>query len=479
MAIKKAPVNLNPEKDGLYLDNGDIVGCNGNKFARTIIKNFDLILTDGDRFYLYTSGVYVYLETIHLSRKLRKFLHRYQQDCWTEGFERVYMAALRRVAPYIKKMDAKRGYLNVRNGMVGLKTFTLYEHDPTFRSAIQLPILYDPKARCPIFLKMLDQIFLGDKALIAVVQEMFGYCLTTSVSAQKFFLLIGEGSNGKSTLIDCLKWIVGKQNYCAVPLKDLNNSFQRYALVDKLLNVVTENEADGKGFNSEALKAITTGDSIMVEQKYHDAFPYEPYCKMAFAMNEFAFSRDHTLGLTRRIVTIPFRAKFKDSRSMPETQNEDDHFFVADKDLKKKLATEKSGILTWALHGLKRLNQNGMEFTDSEAVRNLGREYREEIDPTLRFVREHIRQGTLDDRITNNDLRETFNSWANSEGHSGLARKTATKIMADLKKALSDNGLRFQIGKSEDRFISGIKFHLIRRRSSPFDEEEAVDESEA
>lgn len=477
MAINKNPINLDPEKDGLYVDNGKISGCNGNVFARTILRKFILVLTDGDRFYLFNGSVFVYQEPIRLSRKLRRFLHRYQADCWSEGIEKTYMAGLRREAPIVAKMDTKRGYINLRNGMLGLTTFKLHPHDPKFRSTIQLPIDYNSNASCPIFLATLDQIFLGDKDLIAVVQELFGYCLCVSVAAQVFFLLIGTGSNGKSLLIECLKWIVGKENYCCVPLRDLNNSFKCYALVDKLLNVVSENETDGKGFNSEALKAITTGDSIMVEQKYRDAFTYSPFCKMVFAMNEFPFSRDHTLGLTRRIIAIPFRAKFKNKRDVPDEPNADDCIFVADKRLIKKLEAEKTGILNWALEGLKRLRHNEMEFTESEAVTNAHREYREEIDPTLRFVREHIVQGTMDDRITNNDLRETFNTWAGTEGHTGLAKKTSTKIMADLKRALSDNGLRFKIGKSEDRYISGIKFHLIGRRRTIFDEGDEPDES--
>ena len=477
MKTKKTTTTLDPEKDGLHVDNGKIVGCNGNIFARTILKKYDLILTDGDRFYLYGNGVYKFQEPILLSRKLRRFLHEYEPDCWTEGIERTYMAGLRREAPYVRKLDSKRNFFNALNCMVGLKTLKMYPHDSKYQSTIQPPIVYDPQATCPIFMDMLDKIFLGDAELIDLVQEIFGYCLSTSVAGQRFFLFIGEGANGKSTLIDCLKWVVGDENYSCVPLRDLNNSFKCYALVDKLLNVVTENETDGKGFNSEALKAITTGDAITVEKKYADSFTYEPFCKMVFATNDFPFSRDHTDGLTRRIVAIPFRAKFKAKKDVPEEQNNGEHIFAADKFLKKKLEAEKSGILTWALQGLKRLRKNGMEFTDAEAARNLGRDYREEIDPTLRFIRENIVQATLDERITNNDLRETFKSWATVEGHSGLARKTSPKIMADLKKALSENGLRFEIGKSENRYISGIKFKMKRSTRNVFAEEEADDES--
>lgn len=471
MANKGNNKLLDPEKDGLYLSDGKITGCNPNVYSRTILQEFDLILTSGNRFYLYDDGKYVYQDENRLSRLLRDFLHTYQPDCWTIGIEKTYIAGLEREAPREDKLDADRRFLNCQNGMVGLKSLKIYQHDPKYRSTIQLPMDYNPQACCPAFLKMLNQILLGDEDLIAVVQEMFGYCLTTNVKAQKFFLLIGEGANGKSTLIDCLKWIVGAENYSCVSLQDLNNPFNRYSLVDKLLNVVTENEIDGKSFNSEALKSITTGDSITVERKYHDSFAYEPFCKMVFAMNDFPFSRDHTTGLTRRIIAIPFRAQFKSAKDVPDDQGPGPRVFVADKFLKSKLEKEKEGILAWALQGLKRLRANKMEFTEAQAARNLEREYREEIDPTLRFVREHIKQGTISDRITNNDLRETFKSWAEREGHSGLARKTSTRLMSDLKKALTDNGLRFEIGKSGDRHISGIKFHMIRRPFSTFDME--------
>lgn len=155
MAVQKTGNKLDPESDGLYLDNNKIVGCNGNIFARTILERFKLILTSGDRFYLYRDGVYQFQEPILLSRRLRKFLHRYEADCWTEGIERTYIAGLKREATYVKQMDSRRNFLNAMNCMVGLKSFKTYPHDPKYRSTIQLPIEYDPSAKCPNFIAML------------------------------------------------------------------------------------------------------------------------------------------------------------------------------------------------------------------------------------------------------------------------------------------------------------------------------------
>jgi putative DNA primase/helicase len=53
------------------------------------------------------------------------------------------------------------------------------------------------------------QTFDGDRELIEFVQRCAGYSLTGSQREQCFFLLVGAGRNGKSTLVSILEQLLG------------------------------------------------------------------------------------------------------------------------------------------------------------------------------------------------------------------------------------------------------------------------------
>ena len=53
--------------------------------------------------------------------------------------------------------------LNVRNGVIDLRTGELKPHTPSFRMTMMANVAYDPAASCPEFLCMLNDIFLGDQ----------------------------------------------------------------------------------------------------------------------------------------------------------------------------------------------------------------------------------------------------------------------------------------------------------------------------
>jgi hypothetical protein len=84
---------------------------------------------------------------------------------------------------------------NLRNGLFNIMTGELVEHNPKYRSLVQLPINYDPKAKCPNILRFLDQV-LRPKDVFTVLQ-LFGYCLYRTAKYEKAVMCCGKGDNGK------------------------------------------------------------------------------------------------------------------------------------------------------------------------------------------------------------------------------------------------------------------------------------------
>lgn len=348
-------------------ESGNATGINENIYARHLLTRLELVYTTGDRFYEYSEGFWKFTDENAISRILRDILHEYIPNFWKESLEKKYLGALKREATFQQGMDSNRGFINLRNGMLNLSSYVLENHNPKLYSTVQIPIDYDPTATCTRFNAFLDEIFESDEQRIKVVAEMLGYCLTHETKAQKAFILYGQGSNGKSRLIEVMQKLAGAANCSSVPLSDLNSSFARYELVNKIVNIASENEVRDNGFNSEYFKAIATGDQIRVERKFHEGFSYSPLCKLMFAMNSLPFSKDRSHGFHRRLIIIPFEKRFEKGSE--------------DKDLASKLKQELPGILNFALDGLKRLRTNKYTFTESEAIERALNEYKEYTEP--------------------------------------------------------------------------------------------------
>jgi putative DNA primase/helicase len=105
--------------------------------------------------------------------------------------------------------DANPYLLNCRNGTVDLRNGKLKPYSASDLNTKCLPVNYVPEAICPTFLNFLERIANGNQELIGFLQRAMGYALTGSAREQCYFILHGNGANGKSTLINLFKWIIG------------------------------------------------------------------------------------------------------------------------------------------------------------------------------------------------------------------------------------------------------------------------------
>ena len=72
------------------------------------------------------------------------------------------------------------------------------------------PVTAKPKVECPIFMKFVRRITRGDVEVMNYLQKCVGYTLTGVTSEQVLFFLYGKsGSNGKSTLVNTLRAMLG------------------------------------------------------------------------------------------------------------------------------------------------------------------------------------------------------------------------------------------------------------------------------
>jgi len=235
-----------------------------------------------------------------------------------------------------------------------------------------LPVEYDPDADCPTFLNFLKQI-LPDERDRLTIQEIFGSFLYR-VPVDRAFFFFGEGANGKSTLIKVMRAFLGAENIATRSLQEIiQGRFSKIDLYQKLANLYYDMPATALTSTGD-FKALTSGDPMTADRKFKDAIQFENYAKMVFSGNAIPPARDETDAFFRRWVIISFPVQFLPADAVNRMIANGE---FSDKTMKniriavpqdKLLAEmtsprELSGVLNWALEGLKRLIARGFSFS--------------------------------------------------------------------------------------------------------------------
>jgi len=105
--------------------------------------------------------------------------------------------------------DADPWLLGVANGVVDLRTGQLRPGRQDDFITMHSAVGFDSRASAPRWQQFLQETFDGNQALLDFLQRAVGYSLTGLTGEQCFFCCFGGGSNGKSTLLEVLRLIVG------------------------------------------------------------------------------------------------------------------------------------------------------------------------------------------------------------------------------------------------------------------------------
>src|SRR5262249_44181055 len=107
--------------------------------------------------------------------------------------------------------DQQHMLLVVNNGTVDLTTGKI---QPSRREDLvtqYAPVDFDADATCPTFERFMSDIMCGRAELVSFMQRFLGYCLTGLTKEGKFAIFHGLGANGKSTLLEVLRRLMGPE----------------------------------------------------------------------------------------------------------------------------------------------------------------------------------------------------------------------------------------------------------------------------
>lgn len=297
-------------------------------------------------------------------------------------------------------LDVDPWLLNVANGTLDLRTGTLQPHRREDRLTKMIPLTYDPLARCPQWEAFLEAIMDDSQELVDFLWKAIGYSLTGDCREDCLFLLHGVGENGKSTLLETIRAVLGEYarqaEFSTFLYKERDSVRNDVADLRGARFVSAVEVAKGRRLAEALVKSLTGRDTVKARFLFQEHFEFRPQLKLWLAANNKPLIHGVDEGIWRRIRLVPFSIQFVKGVNR-------------DSELPEKLKTELPGILAWAVRGCLQWQADGLPMP--EAVQVATAAYRKEMDVMGNFLEECCEQKPHL-RVKAGDLYNAYVNWS-------------------------------------------------------------------
>lgn len=338
--------------------------------------------------------------------------------------------------------NVERDVINTKSGIVNLKTGEVVPHDRVRKLSKFINVEVSNKTPTT-WLKFLNETYADNPDLVGYVQRLAGYWLTGYTSEQSLYIFLGDGSNGKSLLLETILKVMG--DYGTTSSSDLlvdkvfsSNTDQKLAaLVGVRFAMVEETESNDRLKESTIKNMTSDYGEITARFLYGNEFTFTPVFKLVMATNHKPIIRGTDHGIWRRIKIIPH------------------NIIVADKDQDKmlgvKLEKELPEILNWIIQGAVEYFKNGLQ--EPEVIKEQVKEYRSEMDIVERWL---IDNCDRDDNYseTSAELFKDITKYIEDNKEHKLSNQMFGRNMSKKFEAARLNGQRSYIGlKLKDKTL--------------------------
>lgn len=319
----------------------------------------------------------------------------------------------------------KNGTLNLKNGKFENE---FYKDD---FNTIVIPHNYIEDAEKPLNTFAFLNMITDNIEEIGFIFEWIGYLLVKSYPITKMLFLVGDGGNGKSTLIKLMTAVVGKDNTSAVSMKSLvNNRFQTALLYNKLFNTVADIGADFFDDNS-ILKALTGDDTITIERKGENGFPYLNFAKMTYSCNKLPKFKDTSGGLERRPIVLNLN---KDFMNIVKDSGMHINDIIQDEE-------EIEKIINYSVYKFMQVMKNNNTFTESQSMKQAKAEWLND-DPLVDYIGEVFDiTGKKENIISMADFMTYYKNYCIDRNYKPLSQKNVIEAI-NSNKQLLNNGIK-------------------------------------
>lgn len=354
-------------------------------------------------------------ETEARAKALHKWAHSSQD---TAKLRAMVEVAKSRQAASPSAFDAFPMLLNVSNGTIDLETISFQSHSRADLLSMRSSVVYDPKADCPRFRRFCSEVMGGNMDNVGFLQRAAGYSLTGLTGEQKLFICWGNGANGKSTFFNLLHHVLGdygksaEATTFAAKEQSAPGSARPDLVALRGARFVTASEfSRGCKLDEAMIKSITGGEFVTVRDVFEKQSGYDPQYKIWFGLNHKPPIKGQDEGIWRRVCLIPWEQSFP----------------INDQ-LEGELMAESSGILNWALDGLKAWQQVGLGYPSS--IQKATDEYRQSCDTLAAFFESCCEVGSQQ-RHQATGIYNAYRAWASRSGQRQMSSQSFAAAMEE------------------------------------------------
>ena len=445
------------------------INDNGNvKFRPAILAKYLLEMNNyinlSDNIYQYKDGVFVDGGETDINKLLMN--ENILADEWEVKRADSVVSYIKRATkenPIKVFQNSKYDNLvNVKNGMVNLESaifnddgklklndIELSEHNPKYKSFTQLNVKFNPDVECRKVDEVINSILLDkenpDYNKVKVFWEFIGWIIFNGeLELKKALLMVGDGDNGKTVLLNYLTELLGRKNIGVVGLYDLIiNQYAASDLFGKIANLAGE-MSNNILKDIEMFKKLTGNDLIRADQKYKEPIKFKNKAKLIFALNSLPKVVDYEEAFFNRLIII----------RTPNTFTKDN--FNYDPHILNKITTEEalSYGLNKAIEGFARLVCNEFSFTESDEINEELIKYQADVNTAIPFINEicNFKPGEI---TSKSKLYDIYKDWAYKNGFGQMSKKKLTIRINQGFNQLETKKARF--GNSTDWAWKGLQ----------------------
>jgi P4 family phage/plasmid primase-like protien len=317
---------------------------------------------------------------------------------------------------FVKNMDINKHLMCFTNGVIDFKTKTFRDGYPQdyITKTTGIPYITYSEEHQPIkreIVKFMEQLFPNESLNKYFWEHMASNLIGSNIN-QTFHMYLGNGSNGKSILIDIMTQILGEYKG-TVPITLITEkrnsiggtSSEIILLKGTRLAVMQEPSKDMK-INEGIMKELTGDDPIQGRQLYCESETFKPQFNLVVCTNNLPEINSNDDGTWRRIRIVPFMSKFVDDVDNKIYKNTQ-HVFPKDKSLKDKFPIWAPVFASMLVDIAFKTEGN---VADCDIVMEHSNKYRQNQDHIAAFVREMVveKEGKS---LKKTELTEQFKLW--------------------------------------------------------------------
>jgi len=313
-------------------------------------------------------------------------------------------------------LDNRNYLLGFENGVYDLKMHIFREGMPDDYISLSTKKIYIPYNEKSVEIAEINDFFeklFTNENLRNYVLDILACAIDGSIAQERFYIFTGQGSNGKSRLLDLIQKAIGDY-YATLPIALLtqkraaSNSAQGEVERTKgrrfaVLQEPSENDKINIGY----MKELSGNDRILTRGLYKEPYEFRPQFKMILACNELPEVPSDDGGTWRRIRVIEFLSKFCENPD-PEKPNE----FPMDLQLNEKLERYADIFLSMLIERHKTINP--VKINEPREVINATYKYKQNNDIIGQYIADNVINDPVSkEKIGLMDVFNDFKRWCN------------------------------------------------------------------